>query len=187
MKNQKTKEKISQADFTSTRMDRDEYEGVEFSNCIFPPVISVNLLDCVFVNCNLSNIRFNNGFLQTVTFRDSKLMGVNFSGARDFGLELHFEGCILDYASFDKKKLNKSSFRNCKVHGANFTQSDLSKSLISGCDFYDSVFAGTNLSGADLSTSRNFVIDPELNNIKKAKFNLNSLPGLLQKHQIVVE
>ena len=26
----------------------------------------------------------------------------------------------MDYTSFDKKRINKSSFDNCKIHGANF-------------------------------------------------------------------
>jgi hypothetical protein len=42
------------------------------------------------------------------------------------------------------------------------------------------------LKNADLSTSYNFTIDPENNVIKRAKFSVHGLPGLLAKFDIKV-
>ncbi len=186
MKNPRTSEIISRADFSSCRMEQAEYEGVEFVQCTFPPVVTTHFIDCVFNNCNFSNSRFNGNMLQNVVFKDCKLTGTNFTGARDFGLELHFIQCILDYSSFDRKKLGQGTITGCRAQGANFTQADLSKCRLADNDFLDAVFDGTNLSGTDLSTCRNFIIDPEKNNIRKARFELAGLPGLLQKYQIIV-
>ena len=82
--------------------------------------------------------------------------------------------------------MNKSTFKDCKIHGANFTQADLSKSVFDHCDLAEAIFAGTNLSGMDFTTSKNFLIDPELNNIKKAKFLTQDLHGLLYRHDIKI-
>ena len=140
-----------------------------------------------FRNCNISNLNTANSRLQNASFFDCKLLGLNFSKAIDFALELHFENCILDYASLDSKKLNKSSFKNCKIHNANFTQADLSKSTFLNCDLHESLIANTNLATVDFTTCKNFLIDPEFNNIKKAKFLLHDLPGLLYRHDIIIE
>ena len=55
---------------------------------------------------------------------------------KDFAFEVYFEKCLLDYASFDSKKLNKSEFKSCKMHEVNFTKADLSKSHFFNCDLY---------------------------------------------------
>jgi uncharacterized protein YjbI with pentapeptide repeats len=82
--------------------------------------------------------------------------------------------------------MNKSSFKNSKLHHVNFTQADLSKCGFENCDLYEALFSGTDLSGVDLSSCINFIIDPELNRIRKAKFSLQGLPGLLQRYEISV-
>lgn len=173
--------------FSSEHTTDKEYEYCEFVNCTFPDFSRLSFRDCVFKNCNLSNLKTSQTIFQNCVFKECKLLGINFSEAKDFAFEVHFENCNMDYASFDKKKMNKSSFKNSRLHGANFTETDLSKCILLNCDFYDALFSGTNLTGVDLSTCINFIIDPELNKIKKAKFSLHSLPNLLQRYDIVVD
>ena len=180
------KEQISNINFSIDKTDREEFENCEITNCTFGDMKRIDFTDCVFKNCNLSNVNFRNCKLQDITFIDCKLIGANFSPAANFGFTLLCENCNLDYTSFDKKKINKSVFKNCKMHGANFTQADLSKSTFIQCDFADAVFANTNISTVDFTTSINFLIDPELNNIKKAKFLAQDLHALLYRHDIVV-
>ena len=177
---------ISNKNFAVEKTDRVEYENCEFSNCVFADLKGIDFEDCVFKNCNLSNAVFRNCKLQDVTFTDCKLIGANFSQSKDFGFCLLFENCSLDYASFDKKRMNKSVFKNCKMRSVNFTQADLSKAALINCDLYETLFANTNLWGMDFTTCKNFLIDPELNNIKKAKFLAQDLAGLLYRHDIVI-
>jgi len=121
------------------------------------------------------------------SYKASSLLTVNYFQAKDFAFEVYFEKCLLDYASFDSKKMNKSEFKHCKMHEVNFTNADLSKSLFNDCDLYEAVFAKTNLSGLDFTSSSNFAIDPEINNIKKAKFLSQDLFRLLTRHDIIIE
>jgi len=178
---------FSAIDLSVDYKSRKEFEYCEFSQCIFPDLSQLTFRDCIFKTCNFSNLKTTQSILQNCVFKNCKLLGLNFAGAKDFAFEVHFENCMMDYASFDKKKMNKSSFKSCKMHGVNFTQADLSKSTFANCDFYDALFPGTNLSGVDLTSCIHLVIDPEVNKIKKAKFSLQSLPGLLQRHEIIVQ
>lgn len=180
-------ETFTNTNFSSDFQDRKEFEYCEFVSCIFPDLSNFIFRDCIFKGCNFSNLKTYQSIVQNCAFKDCKLLGLSFAGAKDFAFEVHFENCILDYASFDKKKMNKSTFKNSKIHGANFTQADLSKCVLVNCDFYEALFSGTNLSGVDLRTCTNFLIDPELNKIKKARFSLHSLPGLLQRYDIIVD
>lgn len=180
-------ETFTTTDFSTEFLGRKEFEYCEFINCVFPDLSNYIFRDCIFKGCNFSNMKTYQSVIQNCTFKDSKLLGLSFAAARDFSFEVHFENCILDYASFDKKNLNQSSFKNCKMHGVNLTQSNLSKCSFSNCDFFEALFSGTNLSGVDLRNSFNFLIDPDENKIKKAKFSLQGLPGLLYRHEIIVE
>ena len=183
----KNKEALVNIDFSGDTKPLEEFEHCEFISCRFGDLSHLNFRDCTFKNCNLSNLQTMQSIFQNCEFNACKVLGINFSQAKDFAFEVQFENCDLDSASFDKKKLNKSSFKNSKLHGVNFTQADLSKCTFLNCDFYEALFAGTDLSGTDLSACINFIIDPELNKIKRARFSLQSLPGLLQRYEISVE
>jgi uncharacterized protein YjbI with pentapeptide repeats len=177
---------IERTDFTVDRIERS-YESTEFRSCSFNDITGIAFTDCLFSSCNMSNAQVAKAKAQDLTFRDCKLIGINFYQMLDFGFSLHFENCLLDYASFDKKKMNKSTFKNCKLHGANFSNADLSKATMADCDLVDAIFAGTNLSGMDFTTNRNFSIDPQQNLIRKARFAVHGLAGLLTKYEIIIE
>jgi fluoroquinolone resistance protein len=174
-------------DFSTKLLPAEEFEQAEFVNCTFTELSGITLTDCVFVDCNLSNVSFKHCKLDNVTFRNCKLTGIDVSVAKDFGLQLRFENSILDYAIFEQKKLNKTTFSNCRIQGADFTQTDLSKSKFHNCDFSESVFTNTNVSGVDFTTCKNFTIDPTINNVKKAKFLSSDLAGLLTRFDIVIK
>ena len=49
------------------------------------------------------------------------------------------------------------------------------------------MFSNTILEVADFRNTANFIIDPELNYIRKAKFSGDSLFGLLYKYNLQIE
>jgi len=67
-----------------------------------------------------------------------------------------------------------------------FTKADLTDTTFGNCNLSRAFFDGTVLKNADLSSSYNFIIDPDNNDIKKAKFSVQGLPGLLVKYGIRV-
>ena len=68
-----------------------------------------------------------------------------------------------------------------------FTDADLSGASLDKTDLQLALFENTNLEKADLRTAYNYSINPEINKIKKAKFSLDGLPGLLGKYDIVIQ
>ena len=114
-------------------------------------------------------------------------MGVNFSECVDLPFLVKFEGCILDYSSFARKKLVKANFSDSSMKYVDFSECDLTKSVFSNIDLLNSVFSNTILKEADFVTAVNYSIDPETNNIRKAKFALHGVVGLLSKYDIKIE
>lgn len=182
----KTFDKINYANKVITGR---EFEACTFTNCDFSGsnFSGNDFIDCRFENCNLSMMRVEYTGLKNVAFHNCKVMGVDFSACSEFLFSVSFSNCILDFVSFFRRKIRKTTFDGCSIKEANFTQSDLTGSSFSDCDLSQTVFDQTIVEKADFRTAINFSIDPETNKIKKAKFSLTGLPGLLDRYDIVVE
>jgi len=166
-----------------------EFENCSFVNCDFSNGVftSGKFTDCVLTNCNLALAKLGQCQLNDVTFKDCKLLGLNFCDCSDFLFTVKFENCILDYSSFARKKMAKTHFLNSSLRNVDFTDSDLSKAVFANDDLTNAVFNKTTIKEADFLTARNYSIDPEKNNVKKARFSLYGVIGLLNKYDIRVE
>lgn len=74
-----------------------------------------------------------------------------------------------------------------KLHEVDLTECDLTGSFFDYCDLLNATFDRTNLEKADFRTSFNYSISPETNRIKKARFSLSGIAGLLNKYDIEIE
>jgi len=122
-----------------------------------------------------------------VVFKNCKLLGLHFDHCNPFLLSFTFEDCQLNLASFYRLKLVKTLFRNSSLKEVDFTGTDLSSSTFDNCDFAEATFNGSILEKADLRSSYHYSIDPEINKIKKARFSLQGIRGLLDKYGIIIE
>ncbi len=68
-----------------------------------------------------------------------------------------------------------------------FMEADLSGAQFLYCNLQNAHFENTNLEKADFSTAYNYSLDPELNRIKRAKFAISGIAGLLGKYQIIID
>jgi uncharacterized protein YjbI with pentapeptide repeats len=100
---------------------------------------------------------------------------------------ISFDSSSIDLCSFTRLKLKKTLFQNSKITEADFTGCDLSDSIFKNCDLTRTMFWHTNLERTDFRSSFNFEIDPDQNRIKKAKFSLAGLAGLLGKYDIEID
>ena len=105
----------------------------------------------------------------------------------DFGLSFLFDNCILNYSFFYGRKIKKTFFKDSQLQETDFTKCDLTSAVFDNCDLTRAIFDNVNMEKADFRTSFNYSIDPEINQIKKAKFFLRGISGLLDKHDIEVE
>ena len=115
------------------------------------------------------------------------MLGLHFNNCNVFGLAFSFENCILNHSSFYKVKIKKTTFKNTQLQEADFTECDLTGSLFDNCDLSRATFDNTIIEKSDFHTSYNYSIDPEINRIKKARFSIYGLSGLLEKYDIKID
>lgn len=181
--------------------DNKTFEGItyaektirnrEFQSCIFKKCDLSNsdfshnkFLDCTFEECNLSMTGLAGSTLNDVAFINCKMLGINFSDCLSFLFSVKFDSCILDYCSFMGRKMLKTSFHKSSLKEVTFSQANLSGSSFAGSDLMGAVFNRTDLSSVNFVDAQNYIIYPELNNIKNAIFSSQGLAGLLTAYQI---
>ncbi len=176
-------------DFTTEILPKGEYQNCIFTNCNFHgcDLSNYKFFDSEFTGCDLSLVKTAQTTLANVAFKGSKLLGWRFENCAEFGLAVSFDNCLLDHSSFFKTKLKKSIFKDSQLHEVDFTDCDLTEAVFNNCDLAKAIFRSTNLEKADLRSSYNYAIDPENNKIKKAKFSLAGVPGLLVKYDLKIE
>jgi len=167
----------------------NEYNVCTFKNCDLSNVHfdSAELIDCQFVSCNLSMAKFDGTTLSNVKFESCKLIGVDFSKCSKFLFSVSFENSILNYSLFSKNDLKNTLFNDCKLNEASFIETNLTSVKFINCDLDKTIFDRNNLEKADFSTSKNYTINPELNRLKKTKFAMPDVIGLLSNLDIIIE
>jgi len=171
------------------KISNREFDGCIFKNCDFSNNIFLEcvFIDCEFIDCNLAMVKFPATSLKTVAFTKSKLLGIRFDECVDFLFSVNFTECIVDYCWFTNKKLQKTKFVNCSMKDVNFSSADLTSAVFENCNLEGAIFDETTLAAANFTTAYNYKIDPEMNPMRKAKFSIAGIPGLLEKYDIKIE
>ena len=175
-------------DYTIKKLPVGDYENCRFTNCNFAEtdLSKITFIDCVFDNCNLSAANINGTSFQETKFVNCKLLGLHFENCNSFLFTVQFDHCLLNLSGFYKMNLKAFQFTNCSLQEVDFTEADLSSAVFHECNLLGAMFDQTNLEKADLRTAINFSIDPERNKLKKAKFSITGLIGLLHKYDLIV-
>ena len=165
------------------------FENCKFINCDlgYAHLSGMVFINCRFEGCNLLLAHVAEAGLQDIYFKDCKISGVDFSKSRDFLFGVSFDNCILDNAIFYKRKNKGAEFKDCSMVETDLTEADLTDVKFINCNLNRAFFSRTILKNADLRSSYNYTIDPDNNNIKKARFSVHGLPGLLAKYDIKIE
>ena len=189
MKNYILGEEFEGLDYSKAVFPKGDYEGCHFRNCQFAnaDLSGYNFEDCSFENCDLSMITCTDTTLGEVIFRNCKMLGVHFELCNPFLLSLYFEECFLNLAGFYNLALIGTTFKQCNLVEVDFTNTNLTQASFEQCDLSGAIFENTTLVEADFRTAKHYIIDPEKNNIKKAKFSLSSIAGLLKKYDLVID
>jgi fluoroquinolone resistance protein len=176
-------------DLSENVFPHGEYENCTFLNCSFAQadLSKMSFAECSFTGCNMSMAKLTNTPLRDIHFKDCKLLGLRFENCSPFLFAADFDNCILNLSSFYKLKLKKTRFNHCSLTEVDFTEADLSSALFTDCDLSGAIFDHTILEKADLRTAYHYTIDPEINRIKKARFSMNGIAGLLHKYDLDIE
>lgn len=160
-----------------------QFIGIDFSEFNFS---KLKFLDCSFFECNLSNVSLKSGVFRGVSFKKSKLIGLNWTETTTLA-NCTYSDCLMDYGIFQSMSLKNFSFIGCKMMEVEFSDCQLVKASITGCMLRGSSFNKANLNEADLRGSTEYLIDVRYTNIKKAKFSMPEALTLLSSLNIVLE
>ena len=167
---------------------KGEYEHCTFVDCDLTKADlgGASFSHCTFKRCNLSNARLKGASFREVKFVDCKLLGLHWEDCNPIGLEWNAEGCALTYSSFARVRLRKLKLVNCDLREADLSGADLTDAVLDRCDLMSAAFDGTVLLRADLSTSHSYSIDPDKNVVRRARFSLPGVLGLLDRLDIEI-
>ncbi len=180
-----TREKDDESiQITLAEYDRCRFEGVDLVGQDFG---RFRFIECEFVDCDLSQVDLSDTVLQNIRMVDCRARGVVFERCDTLGLQIFFERCQLDFASFYGMNLKRFSFVDCGLTEVDFTEADMNGVNMTGSDLDRAQFERTNLSEVDLRGAVQYTIDPELNQLKGAKFSAPEVLRLLAKYQIKIE
>ena len=176
-------------DFKEDPLAKGDYEGCKFTSCDLSntDLSEIKFIDCEFISCNVSLVKLSKTVFRDVQFVNCKMLGLLFYNGSEFGLSFSFDNCNLDHSSFYKTKIKKTVFKNSQLQEVDFTDCDLANSSFENCNLGKARFENTILEKVDFRTSYNYSINPEINRIKKAKFSLTQVTGLLDKYDIEID
>ena len=187
-KNYIEEESFANINFAEIELLGHDYENCKFFNCNFTNanLSAINFIDCEFNVCNFSLTNLTSTGMRDIKFNDCKLLGLHFNTCNNFLFAVSFNNCVLQLSSFYKLKIKKTIFRSTQLEEVDFTEADLSGSVFENCDLYKTIFQKTILQKVDFRTAINYSINPEQNSIKKAKFSLPDVVGLLNNYNIEI-
>ncbi len=165
-----------------------EYEVCSFDECDFTGLDfrDIHFEECTFTNCNFTEVKINNTAFKQVQFTECKMLGLQFANCNPFLLEMNFDKCLLDYASFYQLNLSNSKIEDCSLKDVDFVEAKLHKSSFTGSDLYSATFQQTDLTQCDFRGAKNYSMDPSINKIKGAIFSKDEVLGLLVKYGIKI-
>jgi uncharacterized protein YjbI with pentapeptide repeats len=176
-------------DYSEKNVNDREFTECTFINCNLSSsdFSRTDFTECLFENCNLSLMKVEEVVFNDVKFVDCKMNGIDFSVSNEYIYIVDFVRCYLDYSSFYRRKMPKTVFNECSLKDVDFFEANLKESKFLKCDFLRAQFSHTNLEKCDFTSAYDFTIDPAENRMKKAKFSINEIMGLLGKHDIIIE
>ncbi len=175
-------------DFTENTLLVGEYENCRFVNCVFSNtnLSKISFSECEFTACDLSTAKLHKTSFRDTRFKSCKLLGLHFEDCATILFTVDFDNSLINLSSFYKMKIKKLQFKNSSLQEVDFTEADLSGAIFDNCDLARAKFENTILEKVDFRTAFNYSINPEINKVKKAKFSLPSVIGLLDKYGIEI-
>jgi len=178
---------------TDLEYRQETIAGLSFHECTFidcdfteTNISHCTFIDCEFKSCDLSLITVEGCRFNGTQFRETKLMGVNWSKVALMKRVDFFE-CNISYNTFMELDLTRSQIINCHAKETYFAETNLTKANFAQTDFVDSKFFHSNLTRADFTGAKNYFIIYSQNTIKKAKFSMPEALSLLHGLDIILD
>lgn len=166
-------------------------ENVTFEDCVFESCdfsqgqfINCRFTQCEFLSCHLSMVSCNKTRFYEVSFKECKLLGIDWTlvdwPSLSLAAPISFEKSVLNDSCFFGLALSELTLVGCRAFDVDFREADLSQSNFRDTDFTRSLFSNTNLSRADFTQAQHYNIDIQNNYVKQAKFSRYEAALLLE-------
>jgi fluoroquinolone resistance protein len=179
-------------DYTDAVLKFKEIRETTFTRCNFSNAqfVECQFRECRFVDCNLSLVKVKGSRFSEVQFERCQAVGINWMESTwekvGFFRLIDFHDCTLNYSSFFGLKLQKTRMTKCIAREVDFGETDFTGAVFTETDFAGTIFMHTNLTQADFTKARNYLINPQSNTLKKTKFSLPEAMNLLHGLDIVL-
>ena len=179
---------IKSEDFSKKSLEGRTFTSCSFNSCDFSESILRNakFCTCTFVNCNLSLPKLDACRFQDARFIECKIVGAEFFKCEKIFFSASFKKCLLHYCNFSDLNMKNTSFNGSHLKENHFTNTSLSGADFTDTDLSGTIFHNCDLCKADFSRAMRYDIDPQTNKIKKAKFSLPEVIGLLRGFDITI-
>lgn len=174
-------ERFEDAALSDTDLEGAEFEGCRFERCRFDSVRfrRCRFEDCDFVDCDFVTCKWPESGLREVRFEGGRLMGIDWTGVRPFGLDLRFTGCRMDHSVFYALPLAGARFERCRLREVDFSHADLTRAVFADSDLGGASLRHANLTGADLSAARGAQVEPETCTLKNTRVAVDAVLPVL--------
>jgi fluoroquinolone resistance protein len=179
---------IAAKKFSTESFGHHSFTNCTFQSCTFSEtqLPNVKFNSCTFASCNLSLVKLDGCRIQDVLFIDSKIVGAEFFKCEKTFFSASFKNSFLHYCNFSDLNMRNAIFSGCKLWENYFTNTCLLSADFRDTDLLGTTFHNCDLRKADFSTATQYAIDPQTNNIKKAKFSIPEVIGLLRGIDITI-
>ncbi|OCN04469.1 hypothetical protein A4S06_02310 [Erysipelotrichaceae bacterium MTC7] len=139
-------------DFDLVKIDQVKFERCTFA---FDSFKKLEILDVIFLYCDVSNFDFEESLLHRVDFMHCKLIGASFIEASL--TYVRFQESILRYANFATTKIKEVAYTSCELVEGSFLgmkQKGLSfeQCLINKLDLRETSLAGLDVSNSEFDS-----------------------------------
>ena len=180
--------KLDQADLFA---DNATFEDCTFDTCLLQNVdfSGCKFINCQFTGCDLSNIKVVGTAFQEIYFSNCKMIGIQFDTINPLLFEVSFTQLHVRSNIFLCRYGQILSLRQKSVPCSMqiLTEAKLQDSVWIGSDLLNAAFDQTVLNEADFRHASNLKLNPNQNQIRRAKFSQDALPGLLTDFDIIIE
>ena len=94
---------------------------------------------------------------------------------------------MISLSDFSGLDLKDTVFKSCQIFDCHFLKTNLTKAEFEDSNLKGTRFENTNLSFTSFKTAKNYSIDPNQNTLKKTKFSIPEVIGLLDTFDIKLE
>ena len=143
--------------------------------------------NCIFKDCDLSNVIFDQCIFQNSLFDGCRLIGSNWSRSTQMNLHVQFINSNLSLSNFTQVDCSKVIFKNSMCMNVDFSGSKLMDSVFTNTSIKGSIFEETDLSGADLVGALEDPFDLHHTRLKGATISLTTAIRLIESQGIKVQ